>query len=537
MCDLNNNQPRGHEPPPASLFVEDLVEELANRTLNLTLSGLKGCCSSSEMLETFFGNTSTKKFAYDLSATFHSALADLMRSGFLPRNDRFLRNFHCVLTFCRVNLKNCPASFDDLDAQVIDFVMNETKKKIGYEKIRLLGLVRLMRPFVDTPGEADETVAIFNESVVASTYMMFRGFAFSREQMKRLCAYVDKEVRVSEKAAFAIAGQPFNVHNSKATRKILDSLKIRGGKATCTLADLEVLDHPIAPHIIRARRLFNAEQTLQQLTAFVEKDERIHAHFDPLNSCSGRIFAKKPEIQFLPKERILGGVSCRSVFCAAEGHTLLSLDFRQVELRMLAALSGDAFLLEMLAGEGDPFETTAERLTAQFETPFTRALVKKIFYSLVYGMGTNSLAHLLQCNAERAAEVQEAMFGQFDGVRTWINAVTQTALKRGRTTNPWGLSMCVEGWTENTVRRRAPNFVIQSSVAYLVRKAMNEVSEKLDADLGGLVLQMHDEFILEVRTEHADFCADLTKRIMEHEFRGVHFPVRIKRGANWCELE
>ncbi|KAI6192477.1 DNA-directed DNA polymerase [Aphelenchoides fujianensis] len=476
------------------------------------------------MLETFFTNTSTKKFAYDLSATFHSALADLMRSGFLPRNDRFLRNFHCVLTFCRVNLKNCPASFEDLDAEVIgwmdgrvatqravpstssfSFVMNETKKKIGYEKIRLLGLVRLMRPFVDTPGEADETVAIFNESVVASIYMMFRGFAFSREQVKRLCAYVDKE--------------------------ILDSLKIRSGKATCTLADLEVLDHPIAPHIIRARRLFNAEQTLQQLTAFVEKDERIHAHFDPLNSCSGRIFAKKPEIQFLPKEKILGGVSCRSVFCAAEGHTLLSLDFRQVELRMLAALSGDSFLLEMLAGEGDPFETTAERLSAQFETPFTRDLVKKIFYSLVYGMGTNSLAHLLQCNAERAAEVQEAMFGQFDGVRTWIDAVTQTALKRGRTANPWGLSMCVEGWNENTVRRRAPNFVIQSSVGLPCAKGDERT------DLGGLVLQMHDEFILEVRAEQADFCADLTTRIMEHEFRGVHFPVRIKRGANWCELE
>lgn len=141
----------------------------------------------------------------------------------------------------------------------------------------------------------------------------------------------------------------------------------------------------------------------------VQNDNRIHPFYNCLNSCTGRIFAEEPQIQFVPKEKYLNGQSCRSVFCANQDNTLLSLDFKQVELRMLAALSNDKNLCKMLQKDLDPFEHVAPN------RPLGRDVKKKIFYALLYGMGKKTLAQELNCTVDEAEKIASEIFQYFQG--------------------------------------------------------------------------------------------------------------------------
>lgn len=214
----------------------------------------------------------------------------------------------------------------------------------------------------------------------------------------------------------------------------------------------------------------------------VSSDGKIRPYFDCLASYTGRIFAEHPQIQYVPKGKFLNGHSCRSIFRASNGHTLLSFDFKQVELRMLAAISGDEKLCTMLKSNTDPFEHITQRLNSMENArKFNRDQTKRIFYALLYGMATKTLAQELGCSIEETDIVIGEIFHCFKGARLWIENVTSASVKNGFIQSIWGLSVSTDGLTEFEIRQKAPHFVIQATVSELVRRIMNEVEKTIDS--------------------------------------------------------
>ncbi|KAI6176198.1 POLAc domain-containing protein [Aphelenchoides bicaudatus] len=491
-----------------------------------------GCCTSKEMIESFLFDKNVQKYAYNLSLTFYKASYLLGRLE--VRNNMNVYNmveFYCILSLIRVRLTKCPHTFDLLDAEVKRWANSFlTKEEHANQLIAMCRLIKRvllnqnssLKPF-------DEFAQHYNDSVLTSTLMSQRGFTFDHLQYQKLIKYTMKEIVVAEKSVWQLAGEQFNLHNCRATRQVLDKLKIAStGKPTITIGELEQIRHPIAPLIIRARRLNHANKVLRSVQALVNSDNKIRPHYNCLNSSTGRIFAEEPQIQFVPKERYLNGESCRSVFCASPGKILLALDFKQVELRMLAALSNDKQLCELLKNDMDPFE----HIVTSY--PLERDHKKKIFYALLYGMQKKSLAQELKCTVEEADRVINDIFQYFHGVRAWIEDVAAEASNKGSVQSAWNLSISMHNLSDFEIRQKAPHFIIQASVSEMIRKLMNDIEREFNDD-AQLLLQMHDEFILEVRKNNE--CAHLIKERMEFRVNGIHFPVKIRSGPNWDALE
>ena len=361
-----------------------------------------------------------------------------------------------------------------------------------------------------------------------------------------------------EGECFALAGRAFNLNSPNQLREVLfNELKLstKGLKKTksgfSTDADtLEKLaaSHPLPLKLLEYRTITKLKSTYSDaLPELIDPaTERIHTSFHQAVAATGRLSSTDPNLQNIPI-RSVEGRRIRRAFVPAPGYVLLSADYSQIELRILAHLSGDATLVAAFAHDEDIHaRTAAEVLGAASTDVEARRQAKVINFGIIYGMGPQRLAGELGIPFAAAADYIKRYFERLPGVKSYLEETLRSARERGYVATMYGRRRYLpeltgpDGGARAQAERIATNTPLQGSAADLIKLAMVRLDTALtDHQLDArMVLQVHDELLLEVKNDVLAQCGDLVRRAMEEAAElKVPLKVDLKAGPNWAELE
>lgn len=344
------------------------------------------------------------------------------------------------------------------------------------------------------------------------------------------------EIQIKE--IHTLAGGPFNLNSTHQLAVILfEKLGLKGGKKTTTgwSTDADTLDklrdeHPLPGAILAYRELFKLVHTyLDTLPKFVAADGRIHTTYDPTVAATGRLSSNDPNLQNIPV-RSEDGRRIRHCFVAAPGHVFLSADYSQIELRLLAHYCQTGPLVESFRNGEDIHRRTASEIfnvAPAFVSSEQRRAAKAINFGIVYGMGPARLANDLRIKRTEAQKYIDGYFARYPQVRTTMDAACARARENGFATTLYGRRRAVEGldaanpMDRSAAERVAINTPIQGSAADLIKLAMIAVDKAIrgpeHAGKGArLLLQVHDELVLEVPEGEAEALRGVVKFAMEN---------------------
>ncbi|MBN8215200.1 MAG: DNA polymerase I [Spirochaetes bacterium] len=384
--------------------------------------------------------------------------------------------------------------------------------------------------------------------------MELAGVELDRGALARQSAAMGEELGHLEAAIHGIAGMPFNIQSTKQLQEVLfERLKLPSGRKTKTgfSTDAEVLEdlageHEIARHLLRHRLLSKLKGTyLDALPDLVNKQTgRLHTDFNQTGAATGRLSSSNPNLQNIP---IQGpdGRAVRTAFVAPEGRKLVSFDYSQVELRVLAHLSQDPRLLEAYRQKRDIHRETASFLfekSGEAVTADERRIAKVINFSVIYGASAHSLSSQLGLTHKDAQRFIDGYFAAYAGVRAYIDGVVEFARKNRCVFTHFGRRRHIReiAVTAVHVRQRAErtafNAVIQGTAADLMKQAMARIHGRIRA--GGLaatlVLQVHDELVFYIDDALVEAAAPVIVDDMTRlpPFDGI-LEVDWKAGRSW----
>ncbi len=352
----------------------------------------------------------------------------------------------------------------------------------------------------------------------------------------------------------AHAGEEFNVNSTLQLRTILfEKLglipvkKTKTGPSTDADSLQKMVDeHPIVEDLLRYREVEKLRSTYADaLPPLIGADGRIHATFKQTDTTTGRISSEAPNLQNVPV-RTSDGREMRRAFIADEGYGLLTADYSQIELRVLAHLADDPGLIDAFERGVDVHTATAAKVFHVAEAQVDdaqRRFAKVVNYGLAYGMEAYGLGQRLGIPTGEAAEILDAYFAGFPNVRAFMDGTVREARERGYTTTIFGRRRQITELASDNFRirqmgeRMAQNAPVQGSAADIFKLAMIDLDRELDAAALGarMLLTVHDELVLEVpEVERAD-TEPLVRRVMEHvcELR-VPLTVDVGFGSNWA---
>jgi DNA polymerase-1 len=359
---------------------------------------------------------------------------------------------------------------------------------------------------------------------------------------------------------YALAGTPFNINSPKQLGEVLFERlglqpqgKTSKTKSYSTAADvLETLAtaHPIVAKILDYRQLAKLKGTyvdaLPQLIS--PEDGRLHTTFNPTGAATGRLSSTDPNLQNIPVRTELGR-EIRSCFIPEPGWVLLSADYSQIELRLLAHFSSDAALVEAFLHNEDIHTRTASEIQGVpplMVTPEMRRAAKAVNFGIVYGQTPFGLAQQLGIPQDEARLYIQRYFERYPGVRLWIDRTIEEVRQRGYTLTLWGRRRPIPDIASKNpnarafAERTAVNTPLQGTAADLMRKAMIVVDSELRQRglRSRLLLQVHDELVLECPPEELHEVRAMVKHTMESvEKLNVPLLVETAAGPNWRDVE
>ena len=406
---------------------------------------------------------------------------------------------------------------------------------------------------------------VYNEIELPLTLILeaaqTRGFQLDLPYLKTLARNVRQELEVFEKKIYVAAGREFNLNSPKQLGQILfDELhlpikglkKTAGGGRSTRESELAKLKeaNPIIADILAYRERQKLLSTyLDALPQLVDAASAIHATFDQTGTATGRFSSRDPNLQNIPGFAGLGEL-VRRAFVARVGHQLVALDYSQIEMRVLAVLSGDASLLELFKNNVDIHTGVAARVFGvkpEAVTKEMRQQAKVINFGIVYGMGINALRASLETTREAAVEFYRRYFETFPQIRSYFDEVKNQARKVGYTTTQFGrrrylpLLKSPLPFIRAEAERMAMNAPIQGTAADIIKLAMIRVEKDLTANnlraSAHLLLTVHDELIYEVATDKVAAVIPILKQAMEGVTDWpIPLTVKISTGPNWGEL-
>jgi DNA polymerase-1 len=355
----------------------------------------------------------------------------------------------------------------------------------------------------------------------------------------------------------AHAGEEFNVNSTPQLRQVLfEKLglvpvkKTKTGPSTDADSLQKMIDeHPIVEDLLRYREVEKLRSTYADaLPPLIRADGRIHGTFKQTDTTTGRISSEAPNLQNVPV-RTADGREMRKAFIADDGCGLLTADYSQIELRILAHLTDDPGLVDAFARGADIHTTTAAAVFGVEEgdvDAFQRRFAKVVNYGLAYGMEAYGLGQRLDIPTEEAREILDNYFEGFPNVKKFMVDTVQEAKQRGYTTTIFGRRRQISELTSDNFRirqmgeRMAQNAPVQGSAADVFKLAMVNLDRALEE--GGyrsrMVLTVHDELVLEVPDEEQEMVTQLVRDVMEHvtELR-VPLVVDIGFGKTWADAK
>jgi DNA polymerase-1 len=384
------------------------------------------------------------------------------------------------------------------------------------------------------------------------------GVKVDETELRRMSADFAQRMGVMEEKTHALAGRPFNLGSPKVLGEILfDEMKLPGGKrmaASGTWAtDVSVLQnladqgHELPARIIDWRQLSKLRSTYTEaLVQQINPDTgRVHTSFAQAITSTGRLSSTDPNLQNIPI-RTEEGAAIRKAFVAEPGHVLVSCDYSQIELRLLAHVADIPPLKEAFATGQDIHARTASEVFGvpmDGMDPMTRRRAKAINFGIIYGISAFGLARQLSIEPGEARLYIDAYFARYPGIRTYMERTKEEARIHGYVLTPFGRRCWVPGITEKMAQRRAYaerqaiNAPLQGGASDIIKRAMVRLPAELtQAGLSArLLLQVHDELLFEAPEPEAQATADLAKRVMEAAATiSVPLVVETGIGPNWA---
>jgi len=387
--------------------------------------------------------------------------------------------------------------------------------------------------------------------------MEVRGIRVNKEALKEYGDQLEVGIKSLEKRIYDLVGESFNINSPKQLGVILfEKLRLPNAKKTktgySTAADvLEKLqdEHPVIPMILEYRQLTKLKSTYADgLAGYIREDGRIHGKFNQTIAATGRISSTDPNLQNIPIRMELGR-KIRKVFIPEEDYVFLDADYSQIELRVLAHMSGDEKLINAYKEAKDIHRITASEV---FHTPFEevtpqqRSNAKAVNFGIIYGISSFGLGQGLNITRKEAERFIEKYFETYPKIKEYLDGLVAQAKKEGYSTTLFGRRRPIpELGSSNFMQRSfgervAMNSPIQGTAADIIKIAMNRVNRRLKEGnmRSRLILQVHDELLVEAHKDEAEE----VKKILVEEMQGaarleVPLEVEVKSGNNWYEAK
>ena len=419
----------------------------------------------------------------------------------------------------------------------------------------------LSGPVLDEKLGAEGMLSLYNEielpcmKVLAG--MEQAGVLVKSEELKAYGDALKEGIDSLEQEIYALSGEAFNINSPKQLGVILfEKLQLPHAKKTksgySTNADiLEKLapDHPIVSKILEYRTLTKLRSTYAEgLRAFISEDGRIHGTFNQTITATGRLSSANPNLQNIPV-RIELGRRIRKLFVPREGCVFIDADYSQIELRILAHLSGDENLIRSYGESRDIHAITASQVfhvPLEEVTPLMRRNAKAVNFGIVYGISAFSLSEDLSITREEAKEYMRRYFDAYPGIEAYLNRCVKEAAENGYVRTMYGRIRPIPELSSPNFNLRsfgervAMNSPIQGSAADIMKIAMIRVEDRLKQEglQTRIVLQVHDELLVEAPLEEADRAELILTEEMENAASlKVRLEVEAKRGASWYDAK
>jgi DNA polymerase-1 len=383
------------------------------------------------------------------------------------------------------------------------------------------------------------------------------GIAADTDHFAEMSATLYGEVKAAEQAAYEIVGHEFNLGSPKQLQEVLFSelglpktKRIKTGYTTDSEALTNLLastEHPVLAHLLHHRDVSKLKSIVDSLIPMAGADGRIHTTFNQMVAATGRLSSTDPNLQNIPIRTELGRKIRRGFVVGAGYETLLTADYSQIELRIMADLSQDAALIAAFESGHDFHATTASRVfgvAPQDVTPEQRAKIKAMNYGLAYGLSAFGLSGQLRIPVEEARGLMEEYFKEFGGVRDYLQSIVAKARIDGYTSTIMGRRRYLPDLVSDNRQRRemaermALNAPIQGSAADVIKVAMLKVSAALSAAglMSRMLLQVHDELIFEVAPGELETLRSLvTSEMAAAADLRVPLEVSTGTGRSWSE--
>ncbi len=451
-------------------------------------------------------------------------------------------------------------TYDDVAREQLNLIMEEKVEdhvKVCYEAYTAYASVDSLKDKL----EKANMWKLFEEIEMPLVFTLYdmeqNGVKIAADELKLYGDELAVKIVALEKEIYEEAGEVFNINSPKQLGVILfEKLGLKGGRKTktgySTAADvLEKLapEYPIVNKILEYRQLTKLKSTYADgLANYISMDGRIHGKFNQTITATGRISSTEPNLQNIPVRMELGRL-IRKVFVPEQDYVFVDADYSQIELRVLAHCSEDAMLIEAYKKAQDIHRITASQV---FHTPFEevtdlqRRNAKAVNFGIVYGISSFGLSEDLSITVKEAKHYIEKYFETYPGIKTFLDSTVAHAKEEGYVTTLFGRRRPVPELSSSNFMQRAfgervaMNAPIQGTAADIMKIAMVGVNKKLkEKNLKSrLVLQVHDELLIEAHESEVEIVKDILKHEMENAAAlAVPLDVDMHTGKNWYEAK
>lgn len=451
-------------------------------------------------------------------------------------------------------------TFEDVAREQLNLIIeekSETYIKVCYKAYTAYAASEILMKRLEETGMKELFLNIEMPLVFTLHDMERNGVKVEAQALKEYGDRLAEHIRKLEQEIYMLAGETFNINSPKQLGVVLfEQLKLPGGKKTKTgySTAAEVLeklapDHPVVAKILEYRQYAKLKSTYADgLANYISEDGRIHGKFNQTITATGRISSTEPNLQNIPVRTELGRM-IRKVFVPEEGYIFLDADYSQIELRVLAHCSGDQHLIEAYKEAKDIHRITASQV---FHVPFDevtdqqRRNAKAVNFGIVYGISSFGLSQDLSITRKEAAKYIEDYFTTYPGIRSFLEHAVSHAKEQGYSVTLFGRRRPVPELKSGNFMQRsfgervAMNSPIQGTAADIIKIAMTGVNRRLKE--GGfrsrLVLQVHDELLIETYIPELEEVRNILKNEMEHAASlNVPLEIDMNTGDNWYEAK
>lgn len=459
------------------------------------------------------------------------------------------------------------------DLSLLGYVLSPSDNGVSFEKLALMYLnvavketdvslfPQLFKVMLKR-AESNEQDHLYRDIELPLAYVLARmesvGFAVDRKGLTDYSETLAAWIAQTERSIYDIAGKPFNINSPKQLGAVLfEDLKLPHYKKTKSgySTDVDVLEklRRYRPDIIEPILYYRLLQKLKGtyadgLLKVISDDGRIHTTFKQTQTLTGRLSSVEPNLQNIPVRQEMGK-ELRKFFVAGEGCVLIDADYSQIELRVLAHISGDETLINAFLNDEDIHALTASQVFGvplDMVTPEMRKRAKAVNFGIVYGIGEFSLAEDIGVSRREAKEYIQGYFAKYPKVKKYMTETVDAAKRDGYVTTIFGRRRYIPELTSPKAQIRAfgervaMNTPIQGSAADIIKKAMIDTEKALqEAGLSArLILQIHDELIVEAPEKEAGQAAEILVRSMENAYKmKVPLSVDAHIGKTWYDAK